>query len=250
MGSFLGSFATHIVVPIAAIQTLPPGWDLISAAGVSSTLPVSHGALLRARIQPGETVLVHAAAGGLGLMAVQLAKALGCTVIGTASTRDKRAVASRYGCDHVVDYTVTGWDKEVMQLTGGKGADIVYDPVGLISESVRCTAHFGRILIIGFAGREGNMENVKMNRLLLKQIEVIGYRFGETHRRRPAETKKVWEELERLVKEGKIKPTVYDGDYRGLESIPRAMRDMADRKVWGKAVIVVDEEDAASKAKI
>lgn len=231
-------------MPLAALRPIPSPWTFRDAAGISGTLPVSYGALLRANVKAGETVLVHAAAGGLGLMAVQVAKALGCIVIGTASSPRKLAVARQYGCDFVIDYTKDDWAKEVLKVTGRRGVDVVYDPVGLVGESIRCTAHFGRILLIGFAGREGDMEKVAMNRLLLKQIQVIGYRYGETHRRRPGETARIWDDLDKMIKDGKVKPTVFDKEYRGLESVSEAMHDMADRKVWGKAVVMVDDETA------
>lgn len=246
-GSYLGAFTTHIAVPLTSLRSIPAPWSFTDAAGISSTLPVSYGALMRADVKAGETVLVHAAAGGLGLMAVQIAKAIGCTVIATASTAEKLAVAGKYGADHLVNYTDENWVKEVLTITNDKGVDIVYDPVGVVDLSVKCLAHFGRILLIGFAGREGNMEKIAMNRLLLRQAKVIGYRYGETHRRRPEETAKIWDALERLINNGEIKPTVFEREYLGLEMVAKAMYDMANRKVWGKAVIVVDEDQQDRK---
>lgn len=140
-----------------------------------------------------------------------------------------------------------------MRLTAGRGVDAVFDSVGLVDKSLKCLAHFGRILLIGFAGREGDMEKVAMNRLLLKQAVVIGYRAGETTRRRPAETEMIWEELERMIQRGDIKPTVFDEEYRGLESVSRAMFDLSNRKVWGKAVVelgINDLDGKSLKAKI
>lgn len=204
---------------------------------------------MRADLKRGESVLVHAAAGGLGLMAVQVAKALGCTVIATASTDAKLSVAQKFGADHLVNYSDENWEKKVLQLSNGQGVDVVYDSVGLVDKSLKCLQHGGRILLIGFAGREGNMEKIAMNRVLLRQANIIGYRFGETHRRNPAETAKIWEALESMIASGAIKPTVYDGEFRGLENIPRAMCEMADRKVWGKAVITVDDAADISKTR-
>lgn len=176
-------------------------------------------------------------------MAVQVAKALGCTVVATASTAAKLAVAKKSGADYLVNYSDENWEKRVLDATKGAGVDVVYDPVGLVDQSLRCLTHGGRILLIGFAGREGNMEKIAMNRVLLKQAVIIGYRYGETHRRNPEETRVIWETLDSMIANGDIKPTVYDGNFRGLESIPRAMQEMADRKVWGKAVITVDGAD-------
>ncbi|KAL5353006.1 hypothetical protein ACLOAV_001035 [Pseudogymnoascus australis] len=246
-GSHLGAFATHIYVPLSSFRIVPSSWSFQDAAGISSTLPVSYGALKRAGLERGQSVLVHAAAGGLGLMAVQVAKALGCTVVATASTSSKLAVAKKFGADYLVNYSDEDWEKRVLDATKGVGVDVVYDPVGLVDQSLRCLKHGGRILLIGFAGREGNMEKIAMNRVLLKQAVIIGYRYGETHRRNPEETRAIWETLDSMIARGEIKPTVYDGDFKGLESIPRAMKEMADRKVWGKAVITLEGEDQAER---
>ena len=120
-------------------------------------------------------MLVHAAAGGLGLTAVQIAKAAGARVIATASSKEKLDVAKRFGADECVNYTNLEWWKDVMELTNGDGVGVVYDPVGLVDKSLKCLKHKGRILIIGFAGIEGNLEKVAMNRVLLKQAQLIGY---------------------------------------------------------------------------
>jgi len=120
-------------------------------------------------------VLVHAAAGGLGLTAVQIAKAAGARVIATASSKEKLDVAKRFGADECVNYTNLEWWKDVMELTNGDGVGVVYDPVGLVDKSLKCLKHKGRILIIGFAGIEGNLEKIAMNRVLLKQAQLIGY---------------------------------------------------------------------------
>ncbi|KFY79337.1 hypothetical protein V499_01671 [Pseudogymnoascus sp. VKM F-103] len=249
-GSYLGAFATHIYVPLSSFSKIPSSWSFQEAAGISSTLPVSYGALKRAGLEKGQSVLVHAAAGGLGLMAVQVAKALGCTVVATASTASKLAVAKKFGADYLVNYSDEGWEKRVLEATNGEGVDVVYDPVGLVDQSLRCLKHGGRILLIGFAGREGNMEKIAMNRVLLKQAVIIGYRYGETHRRNPEETRAIWETLEPMIANGDVKPTVYDGDFKGLGSIPRAMQEMADRKVWGKAVITLDDQVENNRKKL
>lgn len=120
-------------------------------------------------------MLVHAAAGGLGLTAVQIAKAAGARVIATASSKEKLDVAERFGADECVNYTNSEWWEDVMELTNGDGVDVVYDPVGLVDKSLKCLKHKGRILIIGFAGIEGNLEKIAMNRVLLKQAQLIGY---------------------------------------------------------------------------
>jgi NADPH2:quinone reductase len=176
-GGGIGGYAEYISAKEVSLQHIPSQWDFAAAAGFAATAPVSYGALVRGRLIKGETVLIHAAAGGLGLMAVQIAKAMGAKVIATASSREKLDVARRFGADECVNYTTNPeWWKEVSELTaGGEGVDVVYDSVGLVGQSLKCLKPRGRILIIGFAGREGDLESVAMNRVLLKQAQVIGY---------------------------------------------------------------------------
>jgi NADPH:quinone reductase len=132
--------------------------------------------VIRGGLKKGETVLVTAAAGGLGLVAVQIAKAIGAQVVASAGSDEKLAVARRFGADECINYSNSeDWWKEVLKKTGGNGVDVVYDPVGLVDRSLKCLKPKGRILLIGFAGREGNMERIAMNRVLLRQAQIIGY---------------------------------------------------------------------------
>ncbi|KAI0449652.1 zeta-crystallin [Xylaria acuta] len=244
-GSHSGTYAEYIAVPTSSssLHQIPAGWSFADAAGIAATFPVSYGALVQlGKLRAGEeTVLIHAAAGGLGLAAVQVAKAAGCRVIGTAGSDEKCGIATRYGADACVNYrTKTEWWKRVLEMTGGKGVDVVFDAVGLVDRSLKCLAHRGRILVVGFAGRDGNMEDAKMNRVLLKQAQILGYRCGETSRRYPEETDQIWHDIHQMVERGAFKPTLFEKEYRGLESIPEALTDIASRKVWGKAVIQVD----------
>lgn len=177
-GDSLGSYAEYLTIPAdsSSIQRIPPSWSFTQAAGLGATLPVSYGALvLRAGLKAGETVLVHSAAGGLGLMATQIAAALGCKVIGTAGSPEKCAFARKMGASECFDYSREAWWDRVMDVTGGQGVDVVFDPVGLIDRSLKCTAHRGRMLVVGFAGLDGQMEKIAMNRILLKQVTLIGY---------------------------------------------------------------------------
>lgn len=157
------------------LHRIPSTWSTQGAAGIAATLPVSYGALvLRAGLKPGQSVLVHAAAGGLGIMAVQVAAALGCRVIGTAGSAEKCAIAVKHGAAACIDYREQrDWWKQVLELTDGKGVDVVFDPVGLVDLSLKCVAHFGKLLVVGFAG--GDIERIAMNRVLLKQVSLIGY---------------------------------------------------------------------------
>ncbi|KAK0113611.1 hypothetical protein ONS95_013856 [Cadophora gregata] len=130
-----------------------------------------------------------------------------------------------------------------MKITEGNGVDIVFDPVGLVDLSLKCLKQGGRILVVGFAGTEGRLEKIAMNRVLLRQAQLIGYRYGETDRIDPAETAQIWKELKVLWESGKLNPTIYNEEYQGLESVVRAMKDLEARKVWGKAVVVMGQED-------
>ena len=178
-GGALGAFAEKIVANEQSLHAIPAGWSFADAAGLGATAPVSYGALVeRGRLKAGETVLVHAGAGGLGVMAVQIAKALGAKVIATVGSGEKMRVARMAGADVVVDYSVEGWEKAVVVASGGEGVDVVFDTVGLVGKSLRCLKHGGRVLVVGFAGSYGGVEKVAMNRILLKQAQVIGYVSG------------------------------------------------------------------------
>jgi NADPH:quinone reductase-like Zn-dependent oxidoreductase len=175
-GGGLGGFAEQIAVPVTAVQRIPEGWSLHDAAGLAATAPVSYGALVKcAGIKPGQTLLVHAAAGGLGVVAVQIAHALGVKVIGTVGSEDKAQAVRKLGAMAVVRYDKDDWEKEVMKITNGIGVDSVYDTVGLVLKSIRCLKFGGNIVIAGFAGREGVMETLAMNRVLLKNVKLLGY---------------------------------------------------------------------------
>jgi NADPH:quinone reductase-like Zn-dependent oxidoreductase len=178
-GGQSGSYAEYITIPAteaASLQRIPPTWSFADAAGLGTTLPVSYAALaLRGGLKPGETVLVHSAAGGLGIMAVQIALAMGCRVIGTAGSHAKCSYVKGYGASECFNYSQPDWWEKVLEATDNRGVDVVYDSVGLVNVSLKCIAHRGRVLVIGFAGRDGEMETVAMNRVLLKQVSLIGY---------------------------------------------------------------------------
>src|SRR5215468_6700465 len=146
-----GGFAEETVVAAARVTSLPDAVSFETAAAFRSSYCTAYYALQRGRLQAGEVLLVHGAAGGVGLAAVDVGKLLGATVIATASTEEKLAACRRMGADHVIDYT-HGFREQVRDLTHGRGADVIYDPVGgdVFDESMRCIAPFGRILIIGF----------------------------------------------------------------------------------------------------
>ena len=207
------------------------------------TAPTSYCALVtRASVKKGDFVLVHAAAGGVGLAAVQIAKAFGAIVIATAGSTRKLEVAKVFGADHTIGYNRKGWEEEVKKLTPrGRGVDIVYDPVGMVNTSLKCTAWNGRILVIGFAA--GNIEKIAMNRVLLKNVSLVGLHWGMYTREEPETVEEVWSGLFRLIDEGKFRGTVYsDRTFSGLESVGEALGMLGRRETWGKVVVSVPQD--------
>ncbi|GJD02878.1 zinc-binding dehydrogenase [Colletotrichum higginsianum] len=196
----------------------------------------------RRRLTTGDIVLVHAAAGGVGLAAVQVAKAFGATVIATASTSRKLEVAKAFGADHVVDYREADWPAKVKALTPkGRGVDIVYDPVGMVDASTKCTAWNGRILIIGFAA--GKIEKVAMNKVLLKNISLVGIFWGQYAVKEKETVVEVWKGIMRLVAEGKLRGTEFtDEEFVGLERVPDALIALGSRGTWGKVVVKIPQD--------
>ena len=208
------------------------------------TAPTSYAALVyRARVKKGDHVLVHAAAGGVGLAAVQVAKAFGAVVIATAGSARKLEVAKGFGAEYGIDYNKKGWEEEVRKLTPkGRGVDIVFDPVGMVNTSLKCIAWNGRILIIGFAA--GDIEKVAMNRVLLKNISLVGLHWGMYAKEEPETVEAVWDGLFRLMKDGKFRGTEYrDRKFVGLESVGEALDMLGNRDTWGKVVVSVPQDN-------
>lgn len=243
-GAAQGGYATHVCAKEEALRPVPKGWGFVDAAGLMVTAPTSYAALVtRAGVKKGDFVLVHAAAGGVGLAAVQVAKAFGATVIATAGSGRKLEVARRFGADYGVDYNAKGWEDEVKKITpGGRGVDVVFDPVGMVNTSLRCTAWNGRIVVVGFAA--GSIEKVAMNRVLLKNVSLVGLHWGMYAREQPEMVEEVWKGLFTLMAEGRFKGTVYtDRKFSGLESVGEALGMLGARKTWGKVVVSVPREE-------
>ncbi|KAI0547044.1 hypothetical protein F4679DRAFT_378480 [Xylaria curta] len=241
-GASQGSYATKICAAEEQLLPVPRGWSFTDAAGLFVTAPTSYGALvLRAGVKAGDWVLVHAAAGGVGLAAVQIAKAFGATVIATAGTARKLEVARAFGADYVVDYRDASWPDQVRKLTPkGRGVDIVYDPVGLVDKSTKCVAWNGRILVVGFAA--GSIEKVAMNKVLLKNISLVGIHWGAYSKFETQTIPVVWEGIGKLIEQGKFKGTVFsDKEFVGLETVPDALIALGGRESWGKVVVKVPQ---------
>jgi NADPH2:quinone reductase len=189
----------------------------------------------RHQLRAGEWLLVHAGASGVGMAAIQIGKALGAKVIATAGSEAKLAFAREQGADHTIDYTDAGWVDKVKEITNGNGADTIYDPVGgdIFDLSTKCVASEGRILIIGFAA--GRIPSIALNRVLLKNISIVGVLWGGYVLTHSAYEREAHAALMKMFDAGKIRPTVNAG--YPFEEAARGLRDLAERKVMGKAVL-------------
>lgn len=232
-----GAFAEQAVAPAAAVMPMPPGMDFDTAAAITLTYGTSHHAVVdRAQLKAGETMLVLGAAGGVGLAAIEIGKALGATVIAAASTDDKLAVCREHGADVVINYSKEDLREAVKAATGGKGPDVVYDPVGgeYAEPAFRSIAWRGRYLVVGFAN--GEIPKLPLNLMLLKGASLVGVFWGEFVKREPKANLAGMRQLLGWLAEGKIRPRI-SARY-ALEDTAQALNDMAARKVTGKVVIV------------
>mgnify|MGYP001368291387 FL=1 len=226
-----------------AATHVPDGVDLKVASSFRNNYLTALDGLTRAGLQPGETLLVHGAAGGVGLAAVDVGKLMGASVIGTASSDEKLAVVKQMGADQVINYN-NGFREQVKQLTSGLGADVIYDPVGgdVFDESVRSIAPFGRILIVGFTG--GRPALAKTNHLLVKDASVIGYTVGGLQRHRPQLARGHMQVLMGWLASGRIHPFI--SHVLPMADIIEAYQLLVDRKVVGKAIITSRAKRAGS----
>lgn len=233
-----GAFAEYAAVPVAATMARPPSMPWEQAAGFRFTFGTSYHALKqRGRLVPGETLVVLGAAGGVGSAAVQLGKAMGARVIAAASTEEKLEFARSLGADDAIDYSVVDLSKGIKELTGGAGADVVYDPVGgeYTEAALRATAWGGRLLVVGFAA--GSIPRIPLNLPLLKGCEVVGVFWGSWLDRSPAVSHQNEGELTAMYEAGKIAPAVmrvFDLDHH-----PEAFRLLMDRRALGKVVLQI-----------
>ncbi|KAJ2725909.1 hypothetical protein GGI07_000954 [Coemansia sp. Benny D115] len=231
-----GTYAEYIAVPAIQCFHIPSTLSFEQAAGLYITYPTSYAALvLRAQVAAGEWVLVHAAAGGVGIAAVQIAKALGARVIAAVGSEGKFDICKAQGADHCINYREPDWPSQVLKLTGGKGVNVVYDPVGLVEKSLKCVAWNGRIVIVGFAA--GTIEKIAANRILLKNVAVTGVHWGAYVKNEPERIPEVWSALFKMAEEGKINPVVYEPVFQGLESVKDALKAIAGRETFGKVVV-------------
>jgi len=232
-----GAYADEAVVTPAQLIPLPLNFDYAEGATFLAAHGTAyHGLIDRGRLQPGEVLLVHGAGGGVGLAAVEMGKMLGAVVIAAASSEEKLAVAQARGADHLVLYGREPFRDAVKRITDGRGADVVFDPVGgeVFENSMRCIAWGARLLVIGFTGGIGL---ARTNLLLIKGASVLGVRAGEAVRRNPKLAEVRIKTLLDWAEAGKIRPNV--SHRLPLEDFAQAMRLLLDRKAIGRVALIM-----------
>ncbi|HEX6011258.1 MAG TPA: NADPH:quinone oxidoreductase family protein [Geminicoccaceae bacterium] len=233
-----GGFAEKVVARADDVVALPDDMDDVTAAGFAIAYGTAHGALRwRADLHAGEVLLVHGAGGGVGLTAVECGKALGATVIATARGADKLAVAREHGADHVLESEGDDMKSRVRELTAGRGADVVYDPVGgaVFDASLRCVAWEGRIVVVGFAS--GQVPQIPANLLLVKNAAALGFYWGSYRKHDPERLRAGFKELFGWYRQGRIRPHV--SRTLPLAGTAEAIRLLAERRSVGKVVVTV-----------
>ena len=234
-----GGYAEQVVADAWRCVPLPPAMSWVHGAAFPVVFGTSHVALWhRARLRSGETLVVHGASGGVGLSAVVIGKHLGATVIATASSPEKLEVARAHGADHLIDTSREDVRTRIKELTGGRGADVVYDPVGgeLFTASLRSMTFEGRILVIGFAG--GSVPQIPANHLLVKNVDVIGVNWPAYAELNPRVMTASFETLMQWVVDGAITPHV-SATYP-LGRAVEALNQVVGRRSTGKVVITMD----------
>jgi len=233
-----GALAEEMVVDAASTFRLPDGVEAAVGAAYGNGYGTSLHALRdRGRLEAGETLLVHGAAGGVGLAAVDLGRAMGARVIATARGAEKAAVIKEYGAEAVIDYSQGPFKDAVKELTGGRGADVIYDPVGgeVFDQSLRCINWGGRLLVVGFAG--GTIPKAPANLPLLKGCAIVGVSLGGFRQHQPEAYRALHETLLAWIAEGRINPRV--AETFPLERATEALNAMAERRTIGRVVVTM-----------
>lgn len=233
----VGGFAEYAIADEASAHALPDSMSDDEAAAFPLVYQTSYfGLAYRGALEKGETVLVHSAAGGVGLAAVQIARALGAgKIIGTVGSDDKLSVVRENGADVALNYQTEDFVEVVKRETNGRGADVIYDPVGgeIGERSTKCIAFEGRLVIIGFTS--GKFSNFVSNHILVKNYSVVGLHWGAYRHNNPAKTEQGWNELMNLYQTGMLKPVI--GGRFHMEKVADAMEFLASRKAVGKIVL-------------
>jgi NADPH2:quinone reductase len=234
-----GGLAQRVVVASGNALRLPKGMDFVTGAGFAVVYGTAQvGLERRARLQPGEVLLVHGAAGGVGLAAVEVGRRMGATVIATASSEEKLALAKAHGAQHAINYREKDFRDEVKELTDGRGADVIFDPVGgeVFKQSVRCINWEGRILVIGFAS--GEIPELPVNLTLVKNMSVVGVYWGAYRKRDSEVLQRSWQQLLQWFDEGALTPHI-SATYP-LAQTSAALASLMERRATGKVVITID----------
>jgi NADPH2:quinone reductase len=233
-----GTFCESSIAPAAKAFRIPDAMSFEEAAAMIVIYQTSYFALThRTTIKPGEWLLVHAGAGGVGSSAIQIGHALGARVIATASGEEKMRFCLSQGAEHALNYSDANWVNQVKEITAGRGADIVYDPVGgeIFDLSTKCIAPEGRLLVIGFAG--GGIPSIAANRILLKNMSVVGVYWGGYLERHPEYMREAQEALFKMYEAGQIKPVVSQS--YPLANAVAALNDLGARKTHAKVVLAI-----------
>lgn len=232
-----GAFAEKVLVDASRTLPIPAGVDFVTAAAFTLTYGTSYHAIVdRAALRPGETMLVLGAAGGVGLSAVEIGKAIGARVIAAASTDEKLAICREHGADATINYATEDLRESLKKLTDGKGPDVIYDPVGgsYAEPAFRSIAWRGRFLVIGFAN--GEIPKLPLNLALLKGASIVGVFWGDFCKREPQHFHDDLRVMFGWIAEGRLRPHI-SGRYPLAEGA-KALNDMMNRKVTGKVVVV------------
>ena len=231
-----GGYASVALAPADAVYRMPDSMSFEHGAAFCVVYQTSYfGLVYRAQLQPGETLLVHAAAGGVGLAAVQIGRALGARVLATAGSATKLDIARQHGAEEAYDYSNPDWVERVKAATGGRGADVIYDPLGgdIFDLSTKCVAFSGRLLVIGFAS--GRIPSIQANRILLKNISVVGLHWGAYRLHDPARISEAMSALFELYTQGKLQPVI--SSTWPLTEAPAALAEIASRRSVGKVLL-------------
>lgn len=231
-----GGLAEKVAVDDDHVFPIPDGMPAEKAAAMFITYHTTYYALHhRARLQPGEVLLVHAGSGGVGSAAIQLGRAAGARVIATAGGPEKVQICRDLGADVAIDYLKEDFVELVKRETGGRGADVIYDPVGgdTFDRSRKCIAFDGRILVIGFAG--GRIADAPTNHALVKNYSIVGVHWGLFRRLYPQQAAEMHQELMKLYEQGAIDPLIFR--VYPLEAVPQALNQLGGRKTWGKLIV-------------
>jgi NADPH2:quinone reductase len=232
-----GGYAEKVAVPESSVFPIPDSIPFEKAAALPITYQTAHVALHhRAGLEAGETILVHAGAGGVGSAAIQISKASGARVIATAGGPEKVEVCKKLGAEIAIDYREENFVEVVKEATEGRGADVIFDPVGgdVFDDSRRCVAFEGRVVIIGFAG--GRIAEAPTNHVLVKNYSVVGMHWGLYTRVMPGLIRTTHEDLMRLYEAGEIDPLI--SGTVPFEELPKALKKLGSRGTYGKTIML------------